>query len=471
VPNQLTMYGVPTRGESLVKGEIGIYVQDRWTIDRWTINAGLRYDAFRGGYPEQYRGPVLYQPTRDFTFAAVTTMSMHDLTPRLGASYDLFGTGKTALKVSLGKYMLTLFTVGNPAGVSTTTQRNWNDLDRDFNPDCDLINPAANGECSAYLSPFGTLTSIAQFDEDTRFGWGNRPYNWEFSTSVQHELAPRLGIDVGYFRRWFGNFQVTQILGLNSADFDPYSVTAPVDSRLPDGGGYRIEGLYNLNPSKVGQGTAYTALARDFGDQTEQWNGMDFSANARLQNGLLLQGGVSTGRTVTDNCDVLSNSQGAVFGTGFNPVAAANPSLRACHVEAAFLTQAKFLATYTLPRVDVNVAATVQSTPGPVIAANRQYTNAEIIPSLGRPLSGGAANTTINLLEPGDIYGDRINQLDVRVGKIFRFGGRRASVNLDIYNMLNANPVMQENAAYAVWRTPQRIMDARLFKISGQFDF
>jgi hypothetical protein len=106
-----------------------------------------------------------------------------------------------------------------------------------------------------------------------------------------------------------------------------------------------------------------------------------------------------------------------------------------------------------------------------VISANRTYTNAEISPSLGRPLSGGAANTTINLLVPGDVYGDRTNQLDVRVGKIIRFGGRRASINLDIYNMLNANPVMQENAAYAVWRTPQRIMDARLFKVSGQFDF
>ena len=119
----------------------------------------------------------------------------------------------------------------------------------------------------------------------------------------------------------------------------------------------------------------------------------------------------------------------------------------------------------------MNVAATVQSTPGPVISANRLYTNAEIQPSLGRPLSGGAANTTINLLVPGDIYGDRVNQFDLRLSKVFRFGGRRAQANLDIYNVMNANPVMQENASYAVWRTPQRIMDARLFKISGQFDF
>jgi hypothetical protein len=199
-------------------------------------------------------------------------------------------------------------------------------------------------------------------------------------------------------------------------------------------------------------------MARDFGKRIEHWNGIDFSANARLHNGVLLQGGVSTGRATTDDCEIVANSGG-------------NPSLRNCHVQAAFLTQLKLLGTYTVPVVGMNVAATVQSTPGPVIAANRIYTNAEVIPSLGRPLSGGAQNVTINLLDPGDIYGDRVNQFDLRLGKTFRFGGRRAQANLDIYNLFNNNPVMQENANYAVWRTPQRIMDARLFKISGQFDF
>jgi hypothetical protein len=177
--------------------------------------------------------------------------------------------------------VLTLFTIGNPAGVSTTTSRNWDDFtfgagdprSGNFNPDCDMLNSVANGECSAYLSQFGTLTSIAQFNEETRFGWGNRAYNWEFSTSVQHEVAPRVGIDVGYFRRWFGNFQVTQTVGLTAADYDRYTVRAPADSRLPDGGGYSIGDLYNLNPGKVGVGTAYTTLARDFGEQIEHWNG------------------------------------------------------------------------------------------------------------------------------------------------------------------------------------------------------
>jgi hypothetical protein len=158
------------------------------------------------------------------------------------------------------------------------------------------------------------------------------------------------------------------------------------------------------------------------------------------------------------------NDQGAI-------VSGAGPSRRGCHVEAAFLTQVKVLGTYLVPVVSMNIAATMQSTPGPVISANRVYANAEVQGSLGRPLSAGAQNVTINMLLPGDIYGDRVNQFDLRLGKTLRFAGRRATVNLDIYNVLNRNPVMQENAAYAVWRTPQRIMDARLFKVSGQFDF
>ena len=195
----------------------------------------------------------------------------------------------------------------------------------------------------------------------------------------------------------------------------------------------------------MGQGTAYTTLARDFGKQTEHWNGMDFSANARLQNGLMLQGGVSTGRTTTDNCDVIANSRAPCS----DGVVLAGPRSEPARVpRPGGVPDAgrSSLRPTSLPRVDVNVAATVQSTPGPVVTANRIYTSAEIAPSLGRPLSGGAATATINLLVPGDIYSDRVNQVDLRVGKIFRFGARRASVNLDIYNVLNANPVMQENA-------------------------
>ncbi len=85
----------------------------------------------------------------------------------------------------------------------------------------------------------------------------------------------------------------------------------------------------------------------------------------------------------------------------------------------------KGLGAYTIPKIDVQVSGTFQSKPGAQLAANFIVSNAVAAASLGRPLSGGAANVTVNLVEPGALYGDRINQLDFRVAKILRFGRTR----------------------------------------------
>jgi hypothetical protein len=497
IPQQLTMYAPVEGGTgSKVIGEIGLFAQDRWTIDRVTLNLGIRYDQYLGGYPDQHLGPALYQPNRDFDFAAVTTQNFKDVTPRAAVAYDLFGNGKTALKVNYGKYVLAQATVGNPAGLVVMTNRSWNDSfypagdprRGNFVPDCDLLNPALNAECGPWSAQnFGARTSATAFDERTRFGWSNRPWSAEFSTSVQHELMPRLGVDVGYFRRWYGNFIAADNLANTAADFDTYSITAPRDSRLPDGGGYVVSGLKNINPSRFGQNNQFNTLAKDFGKQIEHWNGVDVSLNARMANGVTLQGGFSTGRTTTDNCDIARTA--GTTSTAFGILLTDNPTELYCHNVQDFLTQVKGLATYTVPKVDLNVAATIQSSPGALLMANYQATNAEVQPSLGRPLAGGAASVIpgINLVEPGTLFGDRLTQLDLRFSRSVRFSGRRLALNLDIYNALNANPIIQYNNNFAivptatvngvvqsnvnVWLSPQRIMEARLFKVSGQLDF
>jgi hypothetical protein len=467
VPNQVTLHGTPFDGVSKVHADLGVYAQDRWTFNRLTMNLGVRYDHFKGGFPEQRMGPSPLLPTRNLVFPETIGNSFHDVTPRLGLAYDIFGTGKTAIKANLAKYPLAASVTGNPAGIVNTVTRSWNDLmfpagdprRGNFHPDCEMVVLTANGECGVVSNlRFGEPTSVAAFDEDTRFGWGNREYNWEFSSSVQHELIPRVGLDVGYFRRWFGNFTTTQNLATTSADYDPYSVTAPVDPRLPGGGGYVIAGLYNLNPSKVGQVQEYLTLSRKLGKQIEHWNGVDLTVDARLPNGTVLQGGMSTGRTTSDNCEVRANSGN-------------DPSPLYCRTQTAFLTQIKLLGTYVVPVADVQFAATFQSTPGPQISANRVFTNAEVAPSLGRNLSGGAQNVTINIVEPGTMYGERANQLDLRLTKVLEFGTRRTSINFDIYNSLNANAIAVQNNNYAVWQVPQRILDGRLFKLSAQLDF
>ena len=110
----------------------------------------------------------------------------------------------------------------------------------------------------------------------------------------------------------------------------------------------------------------------------------------------------------------------------------------------------------------------------------RDVPAAAIAQSLGRPPSGNVTFVTINLLEPGSRYGDRVNQLDFRVAKILTFSGKRAMLALDMYNALNANPILTYNTAFVPggpWLQPRSfagagaILTGRLFRISAEFTF
>ena len=170
---------------------------------------------------------------------------------------------------------------------------------------------------------------------------------------------------------------------------------------------------------------------------------MDFSVNARPRTGLLFQGGFSTGYATRDNCEILAK---------LPEMAPLNYPY--CHVHEAFLTQVKALGSYALPRVDVLISATLQSLPGAKIAANYTATNAVVAPSLGRNLSGNAANVTVNLVAPGTMYIDRFNEVDIRAAKIFRLGRTITSLNFDLYNVFNSDAVLGVNNSYGAWLRP-----------------
>jgi len=465
---------------------IGLYAQDKWTTNRLTLNLGLRLDYLKIYIPAQHLGPAPLVPTRNIDLPETQLVNWKDLTPRVAAVYDLFGTGKSALRVSLSKYVIAQGVQGTygdqlaPVNrLANIVSRNWTDSNHNFIPDCDLTNvnaqsPATTGSidtCGAMLDRnFGSATPSTTINPDTLNGFGIRPYNWEFSAGVQHQVLPRLSVDVGYFRRWFGNFSVVdnRALGSLSDDFGAFSVTAPVDSRLPGGGGYTVNDLYNINANRAGLVDNYFTFASDYGTQIQHWNGMDVTANARLRQGVLLQGGLSTGRQITDNCEILAKvpeSSGAASPTG----------LPYCHQEQNFLTQVKFLGSYSIPKVDVQISGAFQSIPGPQISANQVLSSAQVQPSLGRALAG-AATVTVNLVPPGTLFGDRLNQLDLRFSKILKYNRTRTSLNLDLYNAFNAETVLAENATYSNatatgWRVPTTLVTARFAKISVQFDF
>jgi hypothetical protein len=393
------------------------------------------------------------------------------------------------MKVSLNKYLQgqgsgnsaadnTFGSALAPAGrVVLSTTRSWNDANRDYVPQCDLTSPLANGECGAMASnTFGLATASQSYDPDTLNGWGKRGFNWEFTAGVQRELVPRVSVDVSYFRRWFGNFILTDNRAVAASDYTQFSVTAPAtDSRLPNGG-QTVTGLFDLNPNKVGQLDNLVTYAKNYGKQTYHWNGMDMTINARPRPGLLFQGGASTGRASSDNCEVMAKVPEMLFGLGSYDLANGGSwmPLQYCDQKQKFLTQVKMLGAYTVPRIDVQVSGTFQSVPGPLVFANYAVPTAVAAASLGRPLSGNAANVTVNLLDPGTLYGGRASWLDLRFGKILRYGRARTTVNFDLFNALNANPVLSQNNVFGgatPWQAPQSILIARFFKISAQVDF
>jgi hypothetical protein len=134
-------------------------------------------------------------------------------------------------------------------------------------------------------------------------------------------------------------------------------------------------------------------------------------------------------------------------------------------------TDIKLLGSYTIPRIDLQVSGTLQNLPGPEIGANFVAANALIAPSLGRNLSGNALNKTINLVEPGTMYRDRLTQLDLRFAKILRFGRTKSTLQIDLYNALNTDAVLTSNNNFGTWLRPQSIILARFAKFGLQFDF
>jgi hypothetical protein len=476
IPAQLSEWASPgSGGLNTLDLNLGLYAQDQWTVRRVTLNLGLRYDQLKGSYPAQTRpggpfvGPITFPGRSDLP-------NFKDLSPRLGIAYDLFGNGRTAIKATLGRYVVSNATdiagAINPANaIVVSTTRTWTDANGNFIPDCDLQNPAANGECGAINNNlFGTVHTVTQWASDATSGFGKRGYTWEGSALIQHELRPGTAVNVAYYRTWFGNFTVTQNTAAPASAFSPYCVTAPVDARLPGGGGNAVCGFFDVNPAQFGQVSNIVSLASNFGNQTEVFNGFDFLINSRFGKEGLLQGGLATGQTVTDNC--YANARPDLTPAGY---VAGSPRTQAfCHVAPPWSegTQVKLSVIYPLPW-DIKISATYQNLPGLNSLGTYVATNAQIAPSLGRNLAAGANGTaTVGLVPTGVLYEDRLNQVDLRFVKIVKIARARLQGRFDIYNLFNASTILNEVTRYGPqWLQPSQILGGRVFKFGAQLDY
>ena len=474
----------------------GLYAQDQWTVGRLTLQGAVRYDRAWSWAPAEGNGTTgtsRFNPQPISFERTVSVRGYNDITPRFGLAYDVFGNGRTALKVNLGKYVEaatsdSIYSANNPAARIVTRvgsggpARGWTDGNLNFEVDCNLLNPAlqdnraAGGDLCAALGGnnlnFGNANpNTTTINPEILGGWGVRPHDWQFGASVQHQLLPRLSVEAGYNRRWWGNFFVTDNVLTTAADYDTYAIDIPQHEHLPGGGG--TASFVAITPAANARGAQnYMTSETDFADaRTSYWHGVDFTATTRLATGLTVQGGTSTGRAVRDTCD-LTRALPELLGTA---------RVDSCQVTENWTTSFRGLASYTVPKVDVLVSASMRSietspgggvaTNGLSLAANYVVPNSIIVQSLGRLPANAlpTGTTTVNLLNPGQLYAlERVSLVDMRFAKIFRFANRRADVGIDLYNLFNSNVTTSYQQTYeqrtngAAWLTPTAIAAPRL---------
>ena len=221
-----------------------------------------------------------------------------------------------------------------------------------------------------------------------------------------------MSVNVGYFRNWWGNWYAVDNRSTSLADYTPFSIVAPVDARLPGGGGNVVSGLYNLVPSKVGAVDELAQSSSNFAQMTENWQGVDFNVVARLRNGLTVQGGTSTGRRLQDACAVRSvlpeygagpsgganNSIGGA--TAGNASSVVNPY---CRIVEPYNTEFKGLATYLVPKVGRAGERHLVEHPRNGTRGELHSVNAIAIVARSRSAAiFRRANVTVNLMRAGD---------------------------------------------------------------------
>jgi len=506
VPNQITQRITPWRQANRTRWD-AFYVQDQWTRNRLTLQGALRYEKAWSFFPEGLnglQGDSRFGGPKRTLASAEGVSSYQDIAPRMGLAYDVFGNGKTAIKANLAKYWQYAANDGvyigtNPAATfAQTATRAWNDRttfpagdprNGNFIPDCDLNNPALNGECAALdnqnffgFRDSGSVRSTATVVSPALLGgWGVRPFDWQFAASVQQQVLPRVSVEFGYSRRSWGNLTFTDNRAIGPADFDQYRFTVPSNPNLPTSG-QQLNYLL-LKPAAFGRVDNYLALASDYADPSVYWQGLEMTVNARTNGGLTLQGGFTTGGGVRDLCDLAAQlpelySQPASI--------LLNKDVGGCRTEEPWLWAWRGLANYVVPKIDVQVSAIMRSQPN-VLATNDPGSNglsqsanyfeqaANVVAQLGRPVAGNAPQVTLDLARLGDVYPDRLNTVDMRVSKVLRIRRIRANVGFDLYNLFNANTGTSFNQNFgtdgSTWLRPNAILNPRYARFNATVDF
>ncbi|MGE0706047.1 MAG: hypothetical protein AB7P22_19160, partial [Vicinamibacterales bacterium] len=463
VPESAVVTIRPFGTEEQVRADMGIYLQDTIRWNRLTMTPGIRYEYFNAGIDEQWRQQSRFVDGR--TFDAIDGLPIwHNVVPRFGATYDLFGDGTTALKFGANLYtrpMAGSFSKRyNPLRGSETDVRDWFDVE--------LVPGTAtrsgvprptDGDGVAQDWEIGPSNNRSfGIAPDRRPEEGiKRETNREYTVSVQRQLFSGLSVTAGWYRRTYHNLIGEDNLLVDPAtDYNTFQVANPI------GNGETLT-IYNLKPEKRGQ-----VQILDFNSDTNTHisNDWEFSFNSRLPNGSTIFGGWTAMRNVAVTCD-LENPNGTNQSDLYYAITFLRGGRFCDERELGIPYRHDFKMAGTLPLpYGLEFSGTIVS-----FAGNETQTVWNVPAS---QFPGGRRTETVNvrLSAPGSLYLERWNQVDIAFKKTFNVGGRSFTAQADIYNLLNGANITTDTTTFGPnLRFPNTILQGRLLRLVAQARF
>jgi len=476
-PDSVTIYNTPVRYLDKLNADVGIYAQDTWTLNRLTINGGIRWEYLNAEVADQVSPAGRWVPER--RFSRIQMPIWKDMAPRFGIVYDLFGNAKTALKFGANRYneSRTTFFANryNPISL-TSASLPWTDLNGDDiaqgTRGCVYLTPGCEMNFAVLPASFGTA-SLNRVDPNFK-----RVYNIETTAGVQHELLPRVSVSANWYRRTFHRLRVTDNLLRTPSDHIPIDVFNPMTGEpfqiytVTTAAASRVDNL----DTNAGSGRKHT------------YNGFDLNLSARLPGGATVFGGFVTERNIRVICDEPDDPN----------------MLRFCDDsdnDIPYRGSLKLAGTYLAPW-GISISASLQSLAGRPLGGTTTTGNKISGPGYGdtgspvgtnwligrttrypancpAPCPAGAlvaptlnvASLTVPLVPPGTEFLPRLNQLDLGVAKSLSVGAVRVQGQIDVFNVFNKSTILgyrSTNFATAAYLQPSTVLQARMVRLGMQ---
>jgi Carboxypeptidase regulatory-like domain len=432
---QVRLFNTPTAHISRIR-TLGLFVQDAWTYKQLTLNLGFRFDHSNGWMPEQSKPGGTYSTARELAKTDVFSASRGVW--RTGLVYDLFGNGRTALKASASRYAaqigMNMVQRVHPLQFTNGT-RSWDDRNGDRIPQ--------ENELGTF-SGFPGLTS--RYADENGPDW---PYSDEFTVGAEHQLMHDFRAGVMYYHR-----TNRKVIGQSNAKvptsaYTEHSIAVP---SAPTGPGGTIT-FYNLNSAFQGQ--AFQDNVYDNQDLLDTtYDGVEITASKRMSNRWQLLAGLTLGKNYGGIVASTSDLNDPNFALNFPEGIEGDDSRH------AFRLSGSYVAPY-----EINLSGSFILNDGYPYQSTYNVTRT-LFPTLTR------SSQTVRLTERGDERLPDVAMVDFRVSRTFRFGDRRITPMIELFNLGNADTITGYNVAVGTaYLRPTGILSPRILRFGLTMDF